>query len=286
MARPLRLEFAGGLYHVMSRGDRRDDIFLNDSDRFVWVDLLGAVCERFGWVCHAWCQMGNHYHLVIETPVGGLARGMRHLNGVYTQYVNRVHQRVGHVFQGRYKAILVEKDRHLLELARYVVLNPVRAGWVNDPGDWPWSSYSVMLGEAPPPGWLQTDWLLAQFASEHTAAVARYRDFVRAGIGLPPVWADVHGQVFLGSADFIGRMQASIGVSSAEVPRAQRHPQVRPVSCYVTDFDDPHTGMAAAYASGDHTMQAIARAFGVHYSTVSRAVRREEMRRSMLECKT
>jgi REP element-mobilizing transposase RayT len=135
MARPLRIELSGGLYHVTSRGDRREDIYFETADRHAWLDLLGVVCKRFNWVCHAYCQMTNHYHLVVETPEGNLSQGMRHLNGVYSQYINRTYARVGHVFQGRYHAVLVEKDSYLLELARYVVLNPVRARMVKDVAD-------------------------------------------------------------------------------------------------------------------------------------------------------
>ncbi len=160
MARPLRVELSGGVYHITSRGDRREHIYLSDVDRDAWLELLGHVCARFNWVCHAYCLRSNHYHLVIETPEGNLSQGMRQLNGVYTQWVNRNHGRVGHVFQGRYKAILVEKDSYLLELARYVVLKPVRAGMVGDAGDWPWSSYLAMTGQVPVPVWLKTDWLL------------------------------------------------------------------------------------------------------------------------------
>lgn len=127
------------------------------------------------------CQMTNHYHIVIETPEGNLARGMRQLNGVYTQFINRTHRRVGHVFQGRYKAILVEKDSYLLELSRYVVLNPVRAQMVTEAGDWLWSSYRMMIGKAPAPPWLETDWLLGQFGRDRDQAIRGYRDFVRAG---------------------------------------------------------------------------------------------------------
>ena len=139
MARPLRLEFAGGLYHVTSRGERREDIFTGDEDRLAWRGIFADVCERFNWVCHAYCLMSNHYHIVVETVEGNLAQEMRQLNGVYTQYVNRTHARVGHVFQGRYKAIQDEKDAYLLELSRYVVLNPVRAGMVARAEDWQWS---------------------------------------------------------------------------------------------------------------------------------------------------
>jgi putative transposase len=119
MARPLRIEFPGGLYHVTSRGDRREEIYLDDADRTNWLALFGHVCKRFNWVCHAYCLMDNHYHIVVETAEGNLSRGMRQLNGVYTQTFNRAHNRVGHVYQGRYKAILVEKESYLLELTRY-----------------------------------------------------------------------------------------------------------------------------------------------------------------------
>ncbi|SFJ04736.1 transposase [Nitrosomonas sp. Nm34] len=130
MARPLRIEAPGGLYHVTSRGDRREEIYLDDSDRAYWLVLFGQVCKRFNWICYAYCLMDNHYHIVVQTVEPNLSKGMRQLNGVYTQFFNRTHNRIGHVYQGRYKAILVEKESYLLELARYVVLNPVRAGMV------------------------------------------------------------------------------------------------------------------------------------------------------------
>lgn len=151
MSRPLRIELSGGLYHVTSRSDRREDI---DADREAWLELFASVCSCFNWICHAYCLMSNHYHLVIETPESNPAKGMRQLNGVYTQMVNRIHGRDGHVFQGRYKAILVVKDSYLLELARYVVLNPVRAHRVNDVNVWLWSSYHAMTEQAACPSWL------------------------------------------------------------------------------------------------------------------------------------
>ena len=154
MSRPIRIEFSGALYHVTSRGDRREAIYEDDVDRERFLSVLGQVSEDFNWVCHAWCLMDNHYHLLIETPDGNLSKGMRQLNGVYTQYSNRRHRRVGHLFQGRYKAILIDGDSYLLELARYVVLNPVRAGMVKGPGEWPWSSYLAMVGKQSSPPWL------------------------------------------------------------------------------------------------------------------------------------
>ncbi len=280
MARPLRIELAGGLYHVTSRGNAREPIYFSDDDRTAWLSLFGEVCARFNWVCHAYCQMTNHYHLLVETPDGNLSRGMRQLNGVYTQSINRTHRRVGHVFQGRYKAILVEKDNYLLELARYVVLNPVRANMVVEAGAWPWSSYRATVGDEGLPAWLTTNWLLGQFGKRRPEAIERYRRFVREGMSEPSLWGDLRGQVFLGSEAFVERMRARLPEGDLrEVPRAQRRPQPRPLSFYAAQ-SDRRQAMADAYLSGEYTMKAVAGHFGVHYSTVSRAVRAVEAERS------
>jgi len=278
MARPLRLELSGGVYHVTSRGDGREDIYLSDADRAAWLDVLGQVCARFNWVCHAWCQMTNHYHILIETPEANLAQGMRQLNGVYTQCFNRAHDRVGHVFQGRYKAILVERENYLLELARYVVLNPLRAKMVKRLETWAWSSYLATCGQAPSPAWLQTDWILGQFGQWRSNAIAKYVAFVHEGARLPSVWAQLQGQIFLGSEAFAQKMQAQIEQKPTlgEIPRAQRRAITQPLA----KFERSHPrneAMALAYLSGQHSMAAIARHFGVHYSTVSRVVKSHEL---------
>ena len=291
MTRPLRIELAGGVYHVTSRGDRRENIYFCDADRRAWLELLGKVCERFNWMCHAWCQMSNHYHIVVETVEGNLSQGMRQLNGVYTQHINSAYQRVGHVFQGRYKSILVEKESYLLELARYVVLNPVRAGIVDDPQQWSWSSYAAMTGEKQAPPWLQTDWILGQFDRNRGQAVMGYVDFVRAGAGMPSVWERLRGQVYLGSDAFLQRIQAlSDKTSLAEIPRTQRRPLAQPLTYYRESIADPNAAMSAAYATGDYTMRQIADAFGVHYSTVSRALKKQgsglAIKHEVRDCKT
>jgi len=275
MARPLRLELAGGLYHVTSLGNARGEIYLDDEDRLNWLELFNDVCTRFNWVCHAYCLMSNHYHVVVETVEGNLAKGMRQLNGVYTQTFNRRHQRVGHVFQGRYKAILVEKDSYLLELSRYVVLNPVRAHRVKDTADWPWSSYRATINQAQPLPPLQVDGLLSQFGSNREQAIARYQNFVRAGMALPPVWEHLRNQIFLGDEAFVKRLQSQIKAESndlKEIPKAQRRSPAQPLSHYVETFANAKEGMKKAYETGDYTMQQIAHAFNVHYSTVSRTV--------------
>jgi len=278
MARPLRIELAGGLYHVTSRGDRREDIYFTDDDRREWLRLLGQVNKRFNWRCHAWCQMANHYHVVVETPEGNLSQGMRQLNGVYTQWINRSYDRVGHVFQGRYKAVLVEKDSYLLELARYVVLNPVRAGMVRDVSRWPWSSYQEMIGGRPTPEWLQTDWLLAQFASRRDRAISKYVAFVQAGIKQECIWTELKGQIYLGGEKFVERMQrlAADQAEIGEIPRAQRRPLAKPLGHYQKSIKGRDAAVATAYATGDYTMQEIADHFGIHYATVSRIVQKFE----------
>lgn len=274
MARPLRLELSGGVYHVTSRGDGQEDIYLCDADRVAWLETFGAVCARFNWVCHAWCQMTNHYHILVETPEANLAQGMRQLNGVYTQQFNRTHAHAGHVFQGRYKAILVERDSYLLELARYVVLNPLRAKMVKRLELWRWSSYLATCGQEASPVWLQPDWILAQFGQRRSSAIAKYVSFVHEGARLPSVWAQLQGQIYLGSEDFVRKMQAKIEQKPTldEIPRAQRRTITQPLEKFERDYPR-HEAMARAYLSGQHTMAAVARHFQVHYSTVSRAVK-------------
>ena len=273
MARPLRIEFAGALYHVTSRGDGRDDIYLDDGDRKEFLDVLGEACEVFNWSVHAWCQMTNHYHLLVETPDGNLSKGMRHLNGVYTQRLNRKHRRVGHVFQGRFKAILVEKESYLLELARYIVLNPVRAGIVESPEHWPWSSYPITAGLSPCPDWFDRDWLLGEFATRRDPAVKRYMQFVADGVQQPSPWAMLKQQIFLGGDPFVEKVQSLVaGQRLSEVPKIQKRARPRPLSHYADTGADRSEAMFLAYRSGGYTLNEIAEFFDVHYSTVSRLV--------------
>ncbi|WP_295441755.1 transposase [uncultured Thiodictyon sp.] len=274
MTRPLRIALASGLYHVTSRGDRREAIYRDDMDRVDWLTALGATCERFNWRCHGYCEMTNHYHVVVETPDANLSQGMRQLNGIYTQQFNHCHRLVGHLFQGRFKAILVERETYLLELARYVVLNPVRAGVVAYAADWPWSSYRAMVGLASAPTWLETDWVLGQFGSDRRQARSDYATFVAAGVDQPSIWDGLRHQVFLGSDAFIAQA-ASAGAPSGtlhEVSRAQRRPLAKSLADFERTYPLRREAMARAFLTGAYTMQEIAEHFGIHYSTVSRAV--------------
>jgi REP element-mobilizing transposase RayT len=286
VVRPLRLEFSGALYHITSRGDRQQDIFLHDEDRNDWLEVLDNVCARFNWVVHAFCQMTNHYHLLIETIDGHLSAGMRQLNGIYTQRFNRRHGVVGHLFQGRYKAILIQKEAYLLELTRYVVLNPLRARMVKVLEDWRWSSFPCVMGKETVPSWLNTDWLLSQFGTQRENARQNYYQFIMAGKGLPSPLLNTRHQLLLGDDAFIERHQQSDHSNSLrEVSKAQRRALALPLDQYRIDYPVRNEAIAQAYLSGAYTMAEIGHHFGVHYMTVSRVVRKfEENKKMLFEC--
>ena len=274
MARPLRLEFRGALYHVTSRGDGQEAIYKDDTDRERCLEVLASTVRRFNWRVHAGCLMGNHYHLLVETPEANLAHGMRHFNGVYTQRFNRRHGRVGHVYQGRYKAILVQKDSHLLELARYIVLNPLRAHMVRRVQDWPWSSYRATAGLTEAPDWLDTDWILSAFGQRKSRAQERYRAFVAEGKNQPAPWGQLKNQIYLGSDAFVDKMQSRLPPDKdlSEIPAAQRRRVAKPLDDYARKYRDRNEAIRRAYESGGHGLKAIGDHFGLHYSRVSRIV--------------
>src|SRR3990167_2701652 len=272
MARPLRLEFAGALYHVSSRGDRREDIYENDADRKAFLSILNDTCKTCNWVCHAYCLMNDHYHALIETPDANLTRGMRQLNGIYTQTFNRAHGRAGHVFQGRYKAILVEKENYLLELSRYIVLNPVRAGMVRSAKDWPLSSYRATLGEGKGASdCLNVEWLLSCFGKRRSLAIEKYKKFVSEGKKQASPWNLLRHQVFLGGDAFVEEMQSLIDEKKelSEIPFSQRRQAPKDLYYYENSNPDRNSAICAAYQSGGYTLKALGDHFGLHYSTVS-----------------
>lgn len=225
MARPLRVEFPEALYHVTARGDRQEPVFEDDADRALFLELLGKEVRQQRWWLYAYCLMGNHYHLLLETPEANLVRGMRRLNGVYTQAFNRRHGRVGHVFQGRYKSILVDKDSYLLELCRYVVLNPVRARMVRVPGRYRWSSYAATAGDRSAPDWLAAARVWALFSPQPATARERYRRFVAEGIQAGSPWDKLRSQIYLGDERFLAQLESKLrGKRVAGVAREQLAP--------------------------------------------------------------
>ena len=284
MARPLRIEYEGALYHVTSRGNAGARIFFDDRDRARFLAVLEQAVERSGWVCHAYCLMPNHYHLLIETPRANLSWGMRHLNGVYTQATNRRHKRSGHLFQGRFKAILVERERYLLQVARYIALNPVRAKMVKAPGDWPWSSYRATIGEAATPGFLTTRWLLEGFHTELARARKAYRDFVDGGIGIP-LWDNVRSGVVLGGDAFVEQVKPILRgtIQSREIPRRERslaHPSLSKLLAGTEgDRTLRNQRIYEAVRVYGYRLSEVQAVSGLHYSTISRIVKREEASR-------
>ncbi|MCL0076475.1 transposase [Dehalococcoidia bacterium] len=272
MTRSLRIEYPGAVYHVTSRGNNRQDIFLDDDDRIVFLEIVHQICDRFNWLCHAYCQMTNHYHLLVETIDPTLSRGMRQLNGVYTQTFNRHHDRVGHLFQGRFKAILVEKDAYLLEVCRYVVLNPVRAKLVRSIKDWKWSSYRSTAGMEEPLAFLTVNWILSQFDDRRLEAQKAYQRFVSCRQEISP-WEDMKGQIYLGTDTYAENLPKPVKL--AEVSRRQRLASRLSLPDILCNAED-NAAIADAYREYGYTMKEIADHLGVHYATISRRLRKHE----------
>ena len=282
MARPVRVEFPGAVYHLTSRGNAKADIFLDDADRRIFLQFLGKTVRRFGWQLYAYCLMGNHYHLLAETPQPNLSRGMHQLNGLYTQSFNRRHGRVGHVLQGRFDSRLVERDSYLLELGRYIALNPVRAGFVAGAADWPWSSFRSSAGVEPQPPWLQLSPLLSMLHHDRAMAMQRYVEFVALGIGAPSPWEALKGQVILGSETFAERLRPALKqhAQHQDKPRAQRF-AARPaldrlLPAGLTKIQR-NAAMAEAFHRHGYTLSQIAAHVGLHYASISRIVQRADV---------
>jgi REP element-mobilizing transposase RayT len=266
MARQLRNEFPGAVYHVTSRGNAREALFFGEDDERKYLRTLARVVADCRWLCHAYCLMPNHVHLVLETPRPNLAAGMRRLNSAYAQAFNARRDRVGHVFQGRYNAILIDKEANLLEVCRYVVLNPVRASLCATAADWPTSSYRATAGHEPAPPFLSIASLLGWFGAHPGRARERYRTFIAEGLG-QDAWHELRGQIYLGSEEF-ARMHSAPGEMIEEVPRPNWQPVRRPLTeLFATHGAD---AVALAYRDEGYTLREIAAHLGLHYSTVSR----------------
>ncbi|MFL6247937.1 MAG: REP-associated tyrosine transposase [Thermoanaerobaculia bacterium] len=223
MARPLRIEFPDALHHITSRGNERRPIFYDDGDRRMFLSLLGEAVQRFGWSVTVWVLMTNHFHFVVQTPEPNLSCGMQWLNGSYAAWFNHRHQRCGHLFQGRFKAILVEKETHFRELLRYVVLNPVRAGIVDRPEDYQWSSYRSTAGLDAAADWLDVASILTLFDDDAAVAVQQYREFVVAKIdSSESLWDSLINGIYLGSESWARRMRKIV----ESKPRSTDHPKV------------------------------------------------------------
>jgi putative transposase len=293
MARPLRIEYPGAYYHVTSRGNEQKAIFKDDSDRQKFLDIVGRAVEEFSLRLHGYVLMSNHYHLLIETPKGGLNRALRYVNGVYTQSYNRRHRRVGHLFQGRYKAILVDKDSYLLELSRYIHLNPWRMKNSQDPFGYHWSSLGAYIGSGSRPSWLTVDEVLSHFGKWGSK---KYWGFVAEGMkeGVRTPWEEVRGQAVLGSEEFVEeiaktltkRSDGSSGRASRvrEVMGVTAERVVREVEKYFGMKREEFKGRQQRYTEPRYVMSYLLRrhcllglreigeGVGLHYSAVGNAI--------------
>ena len=273
MARPLRLEYENAVHHITSRGNSGTEIFVDDVDREHFLEILANTIDRFGWICHAYCLMTTHYHVLIETPEPNLSRGMRHLNGVYTQWFNRQHSRFGHLVQGRFKSTLVEKESYLLELARYIVLNPVRAKLVRSARDWGWSSYRATAGQMKSPEFLTTDWLLSQFGDNLNTATLAYRDFVKHRLDVN-ILDDVKAGVLLGSDSFVHSLRPLLRdiEGNREFRREERlatRPTLDELFADVSDMATRNERIHAAVRMHQYRLQEVGDHLSLCYSTIS-----------------
>jgi putative transposase len=288
MARPLRIEFPGAIYHVTSRGDQRERIFEGDADRRALLAVLAHGLDRFDAQLLAYCLMDNHYHFVLHTRSANLSRLMRHINGVYTQNFNRRHGTVGPLFQGRFKAILVDRDAYLLEVCRYVELNPERAQMVATPADWPWSSYRAHVGaltSASPP-WLGSADLYGHLLGHDADTPAQvrqaqrlYAQFVQAGHQQPLWERGLNKQIYLGDDAFVARMQSvatqAAALASKEVPKAQRSTP-RTLAYWLKECSSRHEALRCAHVLSGISMTALGAELGLTVARVSQLVAKAE----------
>jgi putative transposase len=289
MARPLRIEYPGAFYHVTARGNERKDIFRDEGDRQRFLAYLETAVVRYNAVIHVYCLMNNHYHLLISTPAGNLSEILRHINGAYTVYFNKRHNRFGHLFQGRYKAILVDADEYAGELSRYIHLNPVRAGLTNLPEGYPWTSYLNYIGKKKSPRWHKTDWLLRYFGNSPAEARRKYRTFVEAKIGISeenPLKEAIASAV-LGRPDFIKDIKAkylSDRKKNRDIPAVaaltKQSAQKISDTAWLKFRNMPeHARKAAIYLSHKFSglsLKEIGKHFGIGESAVSQASSRFE----------
>ncbi len=288
MARPLRIQYPGAFYHVTSRGNERRNVFRSNRDRKRFLSYLESATQRYGAGIHGFCLMKNHYHLLIETPGANLSQIMHHINSAYTMYFNVKYERAGHLFQGRYKAILVDVDEYAKELSRYIHLNPVRAGIIDDPEDYPWSSYSFYIGKQKSPKWLVRDFILSFFRGTSFQRKKRYKAFVLSVLDQEyenPL-RNVVESTILGSADFVEQIRETYLKTKKpdrDLPALRRLAQrpnleeIKKAASGVFGRDQAlmrHVSLYFLHKYSGKTLKEIGDLFGIGESGVSQASRR------------
>lgn len=304
MTRPLRFEIEGGVYHITARGNEQNDIFVDENDKRKFVTLLSELPRRYKVKIHAYVLMSNHYHLLLETPKGNISKAMHYLNVSYTVYFNRRYKRSGHLFQGRYKSIVIEKDSYLISVSRYIHLNPVRAGIVKKPEEYKWSSYKNYLAMDKELQWLMTDWVLCQFSRDKNRAKQLYCDFVDDGIEHEcSPFSNISQAKILGSSDFTEEIKDRI-----DIEKDGNRPYIKSLILGGRDIEDILRQVAEHFnikkdellrkgkrnntakkvclfmlrKRTDLTNEEIGRRFGINYTSISHAVSgiEKEMKRN------
>ena len=278
MSRHIRIEYPGAIYHITSRGNARESVYLCDKDRQIFLDILSDTVEDHNLTLHSYCLMDNHYHLLVETPDGNLSRAMRQLNGIYTQRFNWRYKRCGHVFQGRYKSVLVERDSYLLELCRYIALNPVRARIVKLPEDYMWSSHRAVAGLEEPLRCLSLTWILSNFSTDSSNAAAMYQKFVMEGIGKPTVIPE--NGIAIGGESYLQQIQDMASGSGLEHSRRERYlgrPELGSIFNGIEDTKGRNRAIYKAYVENAYTQREIAAYLGISCVTVSRVIKELRM---------
>ncbi len=277
MSRPVRIEFPGAHYHVTSKGTNEQAVFLDDEDRAVFLNVLEGVVTRFEWRVHSYVLMTNHYHLVVEVPEANLSKGMRQLNGVYTQHFNRRHGRDGSLFQGRFRSVVFEPDSYLMPLCRHVVLNPVRVGLTRSANSYRWSSHRAMAGVVSTPEFLCSESVLASFGKRRSDSQRKYRDYVKAGIGEDSPLDERSNQVLLGSPAFIAELQPVLNgekLAKRGPKKARRRRSLQALFKHVDGKTRAERNelIRRAHIDYNYTLMEIGDHLGIHYTTVSKVV--------------
>ena len=277
MSRPVRIEFPGATYHVTSKGRDGQIVFRDAVDNAVFLNVVDNVVDRFGWLLHGYVLLADHYHLVVEVPAANLSKGMRQLNGVYTQHVNRRHEQEGPIFQGRFKSVLFEKKKYLVPICRHVVTNPTRVNNSHNYTSYRWSSYRATAGQVKGPGFLYTQDLLKTFGKREKDSQRKYREYVREGVDAPSPLDHRTSQVLLGSARFLNEMQPILHGErlSKRGPKAVR--RRRSLNALFKKVDDKtrmerNDLIKKAHLDFGYTLMEIGDHLGLHYTTVSKVI--------------
>lgn len=269
MARPIRIEFPGALYYISSVGNGGNPIFKDSDDGSLLLESLEAVCSRFMWKCLSYCFMTDRYHLIVETPESNLSKGMRQLNGTYTQNYNRRHDIGGHVFQGRYKSILVQREKFLVPLVKEIILFPLGAGFVKHPSQFKWASCKYLYGKEETPKWIENGWFSERFSS-----IEHFDNFIMDGEN-SGILAQARKQIFLGDDDFIVDIQKKVDKEdlSDEIPKTQlAEPVSKTYSELLSKSKNKDEAIAKTYLTGNYTLKEIGDHVGLHYSGISKIV--------------